>query len=182
MRRRRYADDKGYPLFEEAEGRSLIVSRTGKGEDLVRSAIEAGYIMAQNLDVAEISKMQPSQARRKQLVLSRLSAMALMGRVMPRFVGLRLCKAAFGASFWQHLRSFLGMVRRLLQSRARVHRWSPPQLTIMSPDVSIVIVSWNTCDVLRDCLRSITDQTTLLHEVIVIDKNSSDDTGGNGVT
>ena len=113
-----YADDKGYPLFEEAEGRSLIVSRTGRGEDLVRSAIEAGYIMAQNLDVAEISKMQPSQARRKQLVLSRLSAMALMGRVMPRFVGLRLCKAAFGASFWQNLRSFLGMARRLLQGRA----------------------------------------------------------------
>ena len=74
--------------------------------------------MAQNLDVTEIAKMQPSQAKRKRLVLSRLCAMALTGRVMPRFVGLRLCKAAFGASFWQNLRSFLGMARRLLQGRA----------------------------------------------------------------
>ena len=98
---------------------SLIVSRTGRGEDLVRRTIEAGYIMAQNLDVTEIAKMQPSQAKRKRLVLSRLCAMALTGRVMPRFVGLRLCKSAFGASFWQNLRSFLGMARRLLQGRAR---------------------------------------------------------------
>ena len=112
-----YADDNGYPLFDEAEGRSLIVSRTGRGEDLVRRAVEAGYIAAENLDVAEILKMQPSQARRKQLVLSRLCAMALMGRVMPRFVGLRLCKAAWSASVWQNLRSFLGMARRLLLGR-----------------------------------------------------------------
>jgi coenzyme F420 hydrogenase subunit beta len=113
-----YADDKGYPLFEESEGRSLIVSRTRKGEDLVRRAIEADYIVAQNLEVAEIAKMQPSQARRKQLVMSRLSAMALVGRIMPRFVGLHLCNAAVEASLWQNIRSFLGMARRLILSAA----------------------------------------------------------------
>ena len=42
-------------------------------------------------------------------------------------------------------------------------------------DVSIVIVNWNTCNILRDCLRSVYEQTHNLNfEVIVIDNASSD--------
>lgn len=40
--------------------------------------------------------------------------------------------------------------------------------------VSIVIVNWNTRDILHDCLASIENQTTLKHEVIVVDNASSD--------
>jgi len=41
--------------------------------------------------------------------------------------------------------------------------------------VSIVIVSWNTRDILRDCLRSVYDQTEgIPFEVIVVDNASSD--------
>jgi len=40
--------------------------------------------------------------------------------------------------------------------------------------ISIVIVSWNTRDILRDCLESIANQTTLPHEVIVVDNASTD--------
>lgn len=42
------------------------------------------------------------------------------------------------------------------------------------PAVSIVIVNWNTRDILGDCLRSIAGQTALPHEVIVIDNASTD--------
>lgn len=42
-------------------------------------------------------------------------------------------------------------------------------------DVSIIIVNWNTRDVLRDCLRSVYDQTRgIAFEVIVVDNASSD--------
>ena len=42
-------------------------------------------------------------------------------------------------------------------------------------DVSVVIVSWNACDLLRDCLKSIFDQTSQINfEVIVVDNSSSD--------
>lgn len=44
----------------------------------------------------------------------------------------------------------------------------------VEPDVSIVIVNWNTRDLLRGCLTSIRAQTTLPHEVIVVDNASSD--------
>lgn len=43
-------------------------------------------------------------------------------------------------------------------------------------DVSIIIVNWNTCAILRDCLESVYQQTENLDfETIVIDNASSDD-------
>lgn len=51
-----------------------------------------------------------------------------------------------------------------------------------SLDVSIIIVSWNTRDVLRDCLGSILHQTRARHEIIVIDNASQDGTAEMVVT
>lgn len=46
----------------------------------------------------------------------------------------------------------------------------------MAFDLSIIIVNWNTCGILRDCLKSVFDQTQdITFEVIVIDNASSDD-------
>lgn len=44
----------------------------------------------------------------------------------------------------------------------------------VSTDVSIIIVNWNTRDLLRNCLRSIITQTTVPHEIIVVDNASHD--------
>lgn len=41
-------------------------------------------------------------------------------------------------------------------------------------DVSIVIVNWNARDYLRACLRSISEQTSRTHEIIVVDNASRD--------
>lgn len=42
-------------------------------------------------------------------------------------------------------------------------------------DVSVIIVNWNTVDILRDCLRSVFSETTgISFEVIVVDNASSD--------
>lgn len=43
-----------------------------------------------------------------------------------------------------------------------------------APDVSVVIVNWNTRELLRGCLASIAAETSASHEVIVVDNNSSD--------
>jgi GT2 family glycosyltransferase len=43
--------------------------------------------------------------------------------------------------------------------------------------VSVVIVSYNTREILRECLRSIQRETVVAHEVIVIDNVSADGTG-----
>jgi GT2 family glycosyltransferase len=48
-------------------------------------------------------------------------------------------------------------------------------------DVAIIIVNWNTCDILRNCLKSIYEQTReITFEVIVVD-NASNDTSADMV-
>jgi len=42
------------------------------------------------------------------------------------------------------------------------------------PVVSILVISYNTREMTLDCLRSIAEQTTVPHEVIVVDNNSPD--------
>ncbi len=113
-----YGDAKGYPSFAEQDGRSLVMVRTGAGEALYRRALAAGSIAAEPLDPAEIARMQPSQARRKRELIARLAAMAVAGRPVPRYRGLRLQEAARQAPMRQQLRSFAGLVRRIVRGRA----------------------------------------------------------------
>ena len=50
-------------------------------------------------------------------------------------------------------------------------------MTNLAPTLSIVIVSWNVCDLLRNCLRSIEqNRDDLPLEVIVVDGGSEDET------
>jgi coenzyme F420 hydrogenase subunit beta len=112
-------DARGYPLFLERDGQSLILSRTAKGEQLVLDAMTAGAITASFLDVAKIEKMQPAQANRKRLVLARLMALRVFSRTLPRYRNLNLARASLGAGVVLNVRNFLGLVRRLWQARVR---------------------------------------------------------------
>ena len=108
-----HCDERGYPLFEEQDGVSLIVSRTSRGEALVREAMAAGAIQTEMTPVEAVTPMQPGQTGKKRLVLSRLMAMALLFVPRPRYVGLNLGKVALQAGLGKNLHSFLGTCRRL---------------------------------------------------------------------
>ena len=110
-------DERGYPLFEEEDGRSLIITRNAKGEALFQEALSAGYVTAADSDLDAVFRMQPGQVRRKQRVFSRLCAVWLFGRVMPRFEGCRLLASAAMINPWQNIRDFLGTARRLMRLR-----------------------------------------------------------------
>lgn len=43
-----------------------------------------------------------------------------------------------------------------------------------TPEVSVIVVSFNTCEMTLDCLRSIAAETTVPHEVILLDNASHD--------
>ncbi|KPF77630.1 hypothetical protein IP88_05880 [alpha proteobacterium AAP81b] len=113
-----YGDERGYPSFDEQDGRSLVIARTPAGKALLDAAIAAGRIEATPLAVREIDRMQPAQARRKRQILSRLMALAVAGRPLPRYRGLDLWAAARQERLGEQARSFAGLVRRLLQGRA----------------------------------------------------------------
>lgn len=112
-----YGDDSGYPSFEEEEGRSLIIARTDAGEALLKSALGARAIEVEPLAPGEIDKMQPSQARRKRLVLARTAALPLVAQPRPRMPGLKVAEAARKAPPVEALKNLLGTVRRTIQGR-----------------------------------------------------------------
>lgn len=107
-------DEDGYPLFQEQDGISLVVARTDKGRELLDGAESAGYVQLSDQDIEAVEAMQPGQANRKRLVLSRLAALIALRNCRPRFSGLRLVRAAAAGGLWPNIRSFLGMVRRLV--------------------------------------------------------------------
>lgn len=111
------ADADGYPLFEEAEGESLIVARTALGADLLAGARAAGRLVAGPFDPAGLAAIQPGQRSRRQGLLGRLAALWLLGRPVPRYRGLGLRAAARQGGPRVVWRNFLGMARRALRRR-----------------------------------------------------------------
>jgi len=112
-----YGGETGYPAFEEMDGRSLLISRTARGDALVKAAEAAGALATAPLDLGEIIKMQPSQARRKRLAASRMAAMALTGNPRPVVDGLKVGEAARLAGLFENAKSCAGTMRRILSGK-----------------------------------------------------------------
>lgn len=112
-----YGGESGYPAFDEADGRSLLISRTAAGDALVAAAEAAGALETAPLPIGEIIKMQPAQARRKRMIASRLAAMAATGLPRPDVSGLGVSKAARMAGPAENVKSFAGTLRRILGGR-----------------------------------------------------------------
>ena len=110
-------DESGYPLFEERDGVSLLLSRTAKGEALMRSAMSSGRIVAETLPLSALAAMQPGQAGRRRSLLARLMGLALLRRPMPRYRGFHLRAASRQNSLRSNLRNFAGIARRALTGR-----------------------------------------------------------------
>lgn len=103
----------GYPDFTEADGRSLVVGRTIRGEALLASAVKSGSVSLEPLALTELRGMQPYQYDRKRAILARLAALILKGRITPRFNGLRLGALTLRSSLPWLLRNWLGTYRRI---------------------------------------------------------------------
>lgn len=110
-----YGGDDGYPSFEEEDGRSLIVTRTVVGEDLLRSAVAAKALDVQDLPIDEIDAMQPSQARRKRLVAARLAALTVAMQPRPDMDGACVREAARRGGRVEQAKNFAGTLRRLVR-------------------------------------------------------------------
>jgi coenzyme F420 hydrogenase subunit beta len=112
-------DERGYPVFEERDGISLIVARNGKGADLLAQAQAAGHLVTEDFDVAQLTSIQPGQLGRRRALLARLAGLWLLGKPIPRYRGLHLRAAGAQNPVRRNLKNFLGMVRRGLTGRLR---------------------------------------------------------------
>ncbi len=112
-----YGGESGYPSFDEADGRSLVMVRTAAGEAIFNAALQAGAVAAEPLAVTEIIKMQPHQARRKRQIASRLAALAVTLQPRPVVSGLQVAAAARQSTAKEAFKAFAGSARRIVQGR-----------------------------------------------------------------
>ncbi|MCP1170039.1 Coenzyme F420 hydrogenase/dehydrogenase, beta subunit C-terminal domain [Limimaricola litoreus] len=113
------SDARGYPLFTEQEGVSLVVARTPLGRDLMAGAEAAGALTTEGFDVTTLDRMQPGQSGRRRAVLARLAGLRLAGRPIPRYRGLRLAEMARSNTVKGNLRNMLGMFKRVVGTSRR---------------------------------------------------------------
>lgn len=103
----------GYPDFTERDGRSLLISRTASGESLIREAIAASVLTVEPIGIDAIAAMQPYQKIRKSMMLSRLIAMFISFKRLPKYRNMFLLKAAKQGSLREQWRNFKGTLRRI---------------------------------------------------------------------
>jgi len=112
-----HCDDKGYPLFEEHDGVSLIVARTANGAGLMSQAVRDGHLTTQPFDPSALAAIQTGQSGRRRALLARLAGLRLLGRPVPRYRGLHITAPARQNTLKANLKNFLGIIRRGLTGR-----------------------------------------------------------------
>lgn len=113
-----YGDEKGYPVFNEENGRSVILARSEKGQELFRNAVKAGYIKVEKtINSDDLKKIQPFQFDRRTTLISRISGMRLMLRMTPKYSKDIMLKSSSKASGRRLTAIFLGTVKRVLKGR-----------------------------------------------------------------
>jgi coenzyme F420 hydrogenase subunit beta len=111
------ADEQGYPLFEERDGVSLVMSRTDKGEALLRDAQASGHIAVSPFALETLVSIQPGQRDKRRLALSRIAALVVSGRPRPAFRGFHLLRNAGQAGILALGKNFLGTLKRIVTGR-----------------------------------------------------------------
>lgn len=103
-----YGDEKGYPTFDEGAGRSLVLSRTVPGIELINDAVTAGYLSVTALPVKDIERMQPYQAERKRMVGARLLGLKLAFAKLPTYIKLDIFSITLQTPFVRMARNAVG--------------------------------------------------------------------------
>jgi coenzyme F420 hydrogenase subunit beta len=113
----------GDPWYREPDGTnpgsSIVVVRTARGREIVKSAMEAGFLALQAVEPWKLARSQPNLLDKKRAIWGRLLAMRLLGLPVPRFLGAHLFRCWLDLPAKEKLRSVLGTARRVLARRFR---------------------------------------------------------------
>lgn len=105
-------DDGFGPKFDDAPGRSVVISRTTIGVDLVSKAEALGTISLEPYDAECLDIIQQYQVERKRSIIARLIGRRLMGSPVPAFKKLGLLRASRSLEFKQFILNVRGSASR----------------------------------------------------------------------
>jgi coenzyme F420 hydrogenase subunit beta len=99
-------------------GVSIVLVRTPRGQQILRQAIEAGYVTLQPAGPERVLAAQRNLLSRRHELFGRFLALRLLGIPIPRYVGFSLFSAWMRLPLGRKLRTIAGTLRRAL-----VRRW-----------------------------------------------------------
>lgn len=105
------ANSNGYPIFDSADGNSVVIARTERGHEILMRAVDAGILNLKPLDLTLVRSVQPLQVERKISLLGRLAGRSIALKRTPRYTGYRLIRLALGEPI-RSLRAVVGTARR----------------------------------------------------------------------
>jgi coenzyme F420 hydrogenase subunit beta len=108
-------DEKGYPLFTEGAGRSLIIARTNTGLRLIKEADACKKISIETSSLTDAEKMQPYQIHRKRTLFARLLGFTLAFKATPSYKNLGLFTASRETSLIKQFKALAGSCLRGLK-------------------------------------------------------------------
>jgi coenzyme F420 hydrogenase subunit beta len=82
-----FCDEKGYPVFKEADGRNMVLIRSEIGTKLFNDAVKKGIIECEPVENVEsvLQTMQPYQYKRKALMYTKIVMLRLFGKYTPKY-------------------------------------------------------------------------------------------------
>ena len=82
-----FSDEKGYPVFKEADGRNIALIRSEKGQEIFDKAVNDGYIVSEPVEnvASLLEKIQPYQYKRKALMYTKIRMLRLFKKYTPKY-------------------------------------------------------------------------------------------------
>ena len=96
-------------------GRSIVIPRTRRGQEIVQRAMAKKYIELIPLKAAAVSSAQGNLLTRRREIFGRIFAMKLLLIPTPRYVGFSLFRSWICLPLLEKARTVLGTLRRLVQ-------------------------------------------------------------------
>ena len=110
--------DPWYRSIQENEaGYSLVIVRTEKGKEILKGAIEAGYLSMTPADIQKLIDSQEGMLQKGKEIWGRLLMMRFFGIPIPQYPMFFLFEQWLSSSFNQKIRSLLGTARRIIQRK-----------------------------------------------------------------
>lgn len=109
------------PVLPDEPGQSLILARTRLGQKVIRDAIDAGYLIAQNCASNILPDSQPNLLRTRGAVWGRIFASRMIGRAVPRYRRMPMFRFWLGKlTLKQKVQSIVGTWKRIWKSNRSI--------------------------------------------------------------
>jgi coenzyme F420 hydrogenase subunit beta len=95
-------------------GRSIVLVRTPRGQEILHRAMAANYVQLKRVDALSVIAAQPNLLQKRKELFGRLLGMKLFMIPVPQFSGFSLFRSWAHLSFTTRLRTSLGTIRRVL--------------------------------------------------------------------